>query len=32
MLIESQVGIIEFEEVQRVRKLAEVEFRNARDG
>ena len=30
-LIESQAGIIEFEEVQRVRKLAEVEFRNARD-
>jgi hypothetical protein len=31
MLIESQAGIIEFEEVQRVRKIAEVEFRNVRD-
>jgi hypothetical protein len=31
MLIESQAGIIEFEEGQRVRKLAEVEFRNAGD-
>jgi hypothetical protein len=30
-LIESQAGIVEFEEIQRLRKVAEVEFQNARD-
>ncbi|KAH8789515.1 hypothetical protein F5882DRAFT_354269 [Hyaloscypha sp. PMI_1271] len=30
-LIESQAGIVEFEEIQKIRKLAEVEFQNARD-
>ena len=30
-LIESQAGIVEFEEIQKIRKLAEVEFQNVRD-
>jgi hypothetical protein len=30
-LIESQVSIVEFEELQKLRKLAEVEFQNARN-
>jgi hypothetical protein len=30
-LIESQAGIVEFEEIQKVRKLAEMAFQDARD-
>jgi hypothetical protein len=30
-LIESQASIVEFEEIQKLRKVADVEFQNARD-